>query len=408
MQNFDISKYKPTSVTVTMYDTQDSVYGFTFNTVCKPLCPVIRIKKQDDGAWTEYPFESYEANTVDENGQDVSYYISKVKVPLERNSVYSYFVLDKGVDIGTAETTIRTNDCNKKAFCFAHVGDSQEGPQEFRNVLSRIYEKMDFLIHTGDFVQRTKYEYQWTEMLDGSYPYISSIAIMPIGGNHEARYGHSAGKYEIEKHFNNRLPIEQSTELGCFYSFEYGDVKFIMINTNDLENSSLKADQYNWLIKELKENKSRWTIVSMHNPIYSVGQYGADPERNGIARALKEQLVGVFAEYGVDVVLQAHDHAISRTLPISGNGMPMNETVETVNDIEYSIKPNGVIYLMNGPTGTQTRIPVKIDEAIYKYAERSNAASWAEFFIDGDTLTFEVKWLDGENERTYYKWGIKK
>ena len=404
----DIQKYKPTSLTVTMYDTQSSVYGFTFNTVCQPLCPVIRIKKQEDNDWLEYPFESYEASTVDENVQNVPYYISKAQIPLERNSVYSYFVWDKGIDIRTAETSLRTNDCTKKAFCFAHVGESQEGPQEFRDVLSRTYEKMDFLVHTGDFVQRTKYEYQWTEMLDGSYQYLSSIPMMPIAGNHEAKYGNSAGKYEIEKHFCTKLPVEQSTELGCFYSFEYGNVKFVMLNTNDLEDSGLKPDQYNWLVKELRENKCHWTIVSMHNPIYSVGKYGVDPERNGIARTLKEQLVDVFAKYGVDVVLQGHDHAISRTFPIDGNGVPMKESIETVNDVEYSIKPNGVIYLMNGPTGTQTRIPVKIDETLYKYAERSNAASWAEFFIDGETLTFEVKWLDGEKECTYYKWGIKK
>ena len=219
MHNVDITKYKPRSLTVTMYDTQSSLYGFTFNTVYKPLCPVIRIKKDGDFDWTEYPFASYEANTVNEDVQDVPYYISKAEVLLERNSVYSYFVGDKGCDIRTAEATIRTNDCNKKAFYFAHVGESQEGPREFRWVLSRTYDKMDFLIHTGDFVQRTKYEYQWTEMLDGNYQYLSSIPLMPIGGNHEAKYGNSAGKYEIEKHFNNKLPIEQSTELGCFYSF---------------------------------------------------------------------------------------------------------------------------------------------------------------------------------------------
>ena len=408
MSEFDITKYKPTSLTVSMYDTQKSVFGFTFNTVCKPLCPVILIKKDGDGEWIEYPFVSYEASTVNEDVQVVPYYISKAEVRLDRNSVYSYFVWDKGTDIRTEEATIRTNDCNKKAFYFAHVGDSQEGPEEFRNVLSRTYKKMDFLVHTGDFVQRTKYEYQWTEMLDSSYQYLSAIPIMPIGGNHEAKYGSSAGKYEIEKHFNNKLPIEQSTELGCFYSFVYGDVKFIMLNTNDLEDSRLKEDQYAWLLNELKENQSLWTVVAMHNPIYSVGKYGVDPERNGIARALKEQLHGIFAQYGVDIVLQGHDHAISRTFPIGEGGVPKAEIVEVIDDIEYSINPQGVIYLMNGPAGTQTRVPVEIDEALYKYAERSNVASWAEFFVDGNVLTFEVKYYDGEKDCTYHKWGIKK
>ena len=116
MNEFDITKYKPTSLTVSMFDAQSSVFGFTFNTVCKPLHPVIRIKKDGDKEWIEYPFESYEASTVNEDVQDVPYYISKAEVQLDKNSVYSYFVWDKGTDVRTEETTIRTKDCNKKAF----------------------------------------------------------------------------------------------------------------------------------------------------------------------------------------------------------------------------------------------------------------------------------------------------
>ena len=408
MQEVDIKKYTPTSLTVTMYDTQSSTYGFTFNTECKPLCPVICIKKACDTDWTEYPFTSYEATTVNKDVQDVPYYISKTEVVLERNTLYSYFVCDKGTDARTDETTIRTNDCSKTAFSFAHVGDSQEGPAEFGRVLSCTCENMDFLVHTGDFVQRTKYEYQWTEMLDSNYQYLSKISVMPLGGNHESKFGSSAGKYEIEKHFNNKLAIEQSTIVGCFYSFVYGDVKFIMLNTNDLEDSRLKPDQYDWLLRELKENKCIWTIVSMHNPIYSVGQYGAHPERNGIALALKAQIHEIFAKYNVDIVLQGHDHALSRTLPIGIDYKPISESIEYINGMEYSVNPEGVIYLMNGPAGTQTRVPVAIEEGLYKYAECSNAASWAELHIDRNTLNVEVKWHDGEKECTYYKWGIKK
>ena len=84
MQEFDTAKYKPTSLTVTMYDTESSVYGFTFNTQEKPLCPVIRIRKEGDGQWSEHPFRSYEAATVNKEVQDETYYVSKAEVALER------------------------------------------------------------------------------------------------------------------------------------------------------------------------------------------------------------------------------------------------------------------------------------------------------------------------------------
>ena len=409
MHESDISRYMPTSLTVTMYDPAASIYGFTFNTVCKPQNPVIRIKREDSDQWIEYPFVSVEAETVSESVETVRYYISKAEVPLLKNMAYTYYICDVGAGVATEHTTITARDISQKHFSFAHLGDSQGGPEEFRKILSGICGKMDFLIHTGDVVQFTKYEHQWTEMLDGCYRYISTVPIMPISGNHEATIGKNAGRYETFKHFNNMIPDGLATELGYYYSFVYGNVKFIMLSTNDLDdNNRLTAAQYSWLINELEENNCRWTVVSMHNPMYSVGKYGVDPAKNGIAVALRDQLKEVYAKYGVDIVLQGHDHAISRTFPIDEFGTPNDETVELMDGVEYSVDPKGVIYLMNGPSGNQVREPVKIDGSLYKYAEGSKAGSWAELYFNGDMLTVEVKWYEGDIPCTYHKWGIKK
>ena len=142
--------------------------------------------------------------------------------------------------------------------------------------------------------------------------------------------------------------------------------------------------------------------------MYSVGKYGADETRNAIALALRDQLQGVFAQYGVDLVLQGHDHAISRTYPIDENGVPDTESIEDENGTPYIVDPDGVIYLMNGPAGTQQRAPVEIDEALYAYAESSRKASWAEITVTEDTLTVTIKWHDGSTEHVYHTWGIKK
>lgn len=106
--------------------------------------------------------------------------------------------------------------------------------------------------------------------------------------------------------------------------------------------------------------------------------------------------------------MQGHDHAISRTFPLGENGVPNGECIELIDGVEYSIDPKGVIYLMNGPSGTQVRAPVSIDSSLYKYAEGSNTGSWAELHFNGDTLTVEVKWCDESTQHTYFKWGIKK
>jgi predicted MPP superfamily phosphohydrolase len=399
-------RYVPTSVTVTLFDTSESVYGFTYNTYSSPVDPVIQIKKLGDTEWDEIAPTSYEATTQNDDGTLISYFISKAEITLERGTVYVYRVIDRAFCIITPEVTLKAVDPTSTSFTFAHVSDSQAGALEFGRVMEAVAGSSDFVIHGGDVVQYANKEYEWTQMLDGNYEYVMGMPIMAIAGNHETSYNNAT--FEIFKHFNNKIPEQTSVALGYYYSFVYGDVKFIMLNTNDLEDNKLKSEQYDWLIAELENNTSKWTIVSMHNPMYSVGKYGADETKNSIALALREQLSCVFAEYGVDLVLQAHDHAVSRTFPIDKDGAAKTEVTETLGGVEYIVDPEGVVYVMSGPAGSQGRAPIAIDESIYAYAETGRKASWAEITVDGDTLTVTVKWHDGTSEQVYHTWGIRK
>ena len=398
--------YLPASLTVTLYDTELYTYGFTYNTYASPREPVIQIKRPTDSEWTEYIPTSYETSTLDPDDNTVPLYISKAEITLLPNTEYVYRVGDKGLQLYTPEASLKTKSSSTDSFTFAHLSDSQAGPDEFGRVMAAVSGSSDFVVHTGDVVQYARYEYEWFEMLDGNYEQLMGMPIMAITGNHETSY--SGATYGIANHFNNAMPEQSSTALGYYYSFVYGGVKFIMLNTGDLVDHRLKDEQYNWLINELESNTARWTVVAMHEPMYSVGKYGADETRNANSLGLRDQLQGVFAEYGVDLVLQGHDHAISRTYPIDAGGAVGSETIELIDGVEYIVDPDGVIYLMNGPAGTQQRAPYEVDETLYAYATSSKKASYAEITVTEDTLTVTVKWLDGANERVYYTWGIKK
>ncbi len=399
--------YTPTSITVSLYDPENYVYGFTYNTDLAPLRPVIQIAKGNSlSSYEEYSLSIKQASSYDASDNVITYYIVKGEVELEKNTTYTYRVYDKYVGVGSEETTLTTKDSSANKFSFAHVSDSQGSSVAFKNVLRSVENKVDFLLHTGDVVEESKYESDWDDMLNGNFEYLSKMPIMAISGNHETTYKN--GVNETFNHFNNNIPTQNSTNLGYFYSFSYGNAKFIMLNTNDLSGSRLTTEQYNWLVRELQNNTKTWTIVAMHNPIYSVGKYGVDPTKNSICLGLRAQLQSIFAEYKVDIVLQGHDHAISRTYPINGSGEPKEETFEKIGGIDYSINPNGVIYLMNGPGGTQTRGPVDIDHSIYSYAEGSQASSWADIEIDGNVMTITVQYAGNGNPIIYHKWGIKK
>lgn len=304
---------------------------------------------------------------------------------------------------------------------FVHVSDSQaEGNKSnggadtgtaFSYVLKSVTADRDvkFMVHTGDVVEYSKYQNYWDNMLNANVKYLSKIPVMAISGNHETTYKN--GSNETFNRFNYKIPIQKNTKLGFYYSFSYGNVKFIMLNTNELNGSRLTNAQYSWLENELQNTTEKWKVVSMHNPMYSVGKWGSDNTRNGIARALAEQLKGLFAEYGVDVVLQGHDHMVSRTRPLNGNGEATEENIEEINGIKYIKDPDGVIYVMNGPAGDQAKGESSIykhDESLYAYALPSKISSWAEFEVSGDVLSVTVKTAQSGTAANLISWGIKK
>ena len=277
-------------------------------------------------------------------------------------------------------------------------------------LLSRVNLNSDFIVHTGDFAEGG--ESDWKLMLDVNFSYVTQIPIMAISGNHEYSY---SKKYDTFNHFNNKLN-GGSTKSGVYYSFVYGNVKFIMLDTNNVSSNRLVEAQYNWLENELKNNDAKWTVVAMHTPMYSVGKWGMGNSEvtNEASLALRNQLQGLFAQYKVDIVLQGHDHTVSRTNPINGLGMPQTENWTTEGGVNYSVDPNGVIYVMNGPGGSQTRNPISGNtthyNTYYKYYKSSNSRSWAEFSVDGDKITVVVKHTDGSTDTVYdgCTWGIKK
>ena len=191
--------YKPTSLTVSLYDAENSIYGFTYNTQSKPLRPVIQIKEGYSlaGAKTECNASVMEATCYNEEGSLQTYYIVKAEIPLEANKLYTYRAYDKYVNVGTDPAPLRTKDVKSTKFTFAHVSDSQTEVSDisgkgsgsyFADTLSMLSNNSDFIVHTGDFVEWARYEGYWKAMLDDNFSYLSKIPVMTISGNHETTY----------------------------------------------------------------------------------------------------------------------------------------------------------------------------------------------------------------------------
>lgn len=417
--------YKPTNLTMTLYDAANCIYGFTWNTETEPARPVLNIKEKASGEekCVRASFDVADSYTIKSGIETaIKYYSCKVEVALKPDTDYIYSVGDNYMESFTELAEIKSvNPSERNSWKFVHVSDSQaEGNKSngglgtgvaFSNVLKNVTTdpSVKFMVHTGDVVEYSRYQNYWNNMLDANIKYLSKIPVMAISGNHETTYKN--GSNETFNRFNYKIPIQKNTKLGFYYSFSYGNVKFIMLNTNELNGSRLTNAQYSWLENELQNKTEKWTVVSMHNPMYSVGKWGSDNTKNGIALALAHQLKGLFAEYGVDIVLQGHDHMVSRTYPLNENGEAMEEKTEEIDGIKYIKDPSGVIYVMNGPAGDQAKGESSIyahDESLYAYALPSKVSSWAEFDVSGDVITVTVKTAQSGTAANIISWGIKK
>lgn len=413
--------FKPTCVTLSVYDTENNSYGFTWNTELEPKNSVLQISEGGTFSDQNYTEISAEVEIASANLPSPSViYVSKAVATLKPNTTYTYRAYDKGAKVASNSATFKTSDFTADTFKFVHVSDSQVYAGEsdtgfeaigtgkpFGATLAGLTQfSPNFLLHTGDIVEYSKYETYWRNQLDYNGKYIRSLPMMPISGNHETTY--RAGSNEIYKHFNIKM-TEQETKLGFYYAFDYGNVKFIMLNTNTQGDNGIDEEQYNWLRDTLKNNDKKWTIVAMHNPMYSVGKYGANPNNNAYALKLRAQLTKLFAENGVDLVLQGHDHAYSKTYPIKADGTADKApTIKTENSIDYTVNPKGVMYVMHGPAGNQTRGVVSADPNLYDFAAESKESSWAEITVEKDRLTVSIMYDKKGKPAEYKSYGIIK
>ncbi len=92
----------------------------------------------------------------------------------------------------------------------------------------------------------------------------------------------------------------QGLEETCYY-IDYQDVRFIALDSNQK-----REEQVPWLRNVLSNNPNRWTILTFHHPVFS-------PARDRDNKELRELWKPIIDEFKVDLVLNGHDHAYSRT-----------------------------------------------------------------------------------------------
>jgi len=151
--------------------------------------------------------------------------------------------------------------------------------------------------------------------------------IYPTVGNHDLDDGGTV-------YFRSFHLPEDSPGGERYYSFEYGDALFLILDSN--QGMGVETAQYTWIEEQLAGSERLWKIVSLHHPLYAAWL---------AVEANRRALDPLFARYGVDLVFQAHAHFYERFYPMR-NG----EAVATAEDPDYQ-DPGAPIYVVTGGGG---------------------------------------------------------
>jgi hypothetical protein len=151
---------------------------------------------------------------------------------------------------------------------------------------------------------------------------LDNHSIFAIPGNHEY-YSPGVPYFSVFSLPANGESGGVPSGTESYYSFNYGNIHFIMLNSMGFDKGKPLYDstgqQAVWMKKDLAANAGthKWTIVCLHHPPYTNGSHNSDSEADLIA--IRQQITPILERYGVDAVLAGHSHVYERSFLIQGH-----------------------------------------------------------------------------------------
>lgn len=304
-------------------------------------------------------------------------------------SLLDFVKLDGYDKTGFTFTTAK--DANSDSFEFLTIADIQGMIQsmydESHEAVSALLKDervntFDFILNAGDMCDNGKNFGQWGMALNTYQDLTINTSVFFTSGNHENNTGAMARYFNYtEMKDGAAQPIS-----GEYYSFDYANAHFVVLNTNDATSDGLGAEQLAWLKNDLANTNAKWKFVLMHKSLYSAGSHAFDGE----VIAMRTQLTKLFAENGVNVVFGGHDHSYTETYLVDKDGKVVDKT--DGKGVRYT--GDGVMYITLGTLGTKfynyrendmTTDKFNKDESILHTLD---SQTFGKVVVSGDTITY--------------------
>lgn len=327
---------------------------------------------------------------------------------LQECTKYSYSVESDSFQIdneGRSFTTLCQNKDFQRLWVIGDSGERGEGQwvvyKAMLDYIQNDFSKLDMWLLLGDNAYRSGTQKEFNTDLFLAYPdLIKRFVPWAVSGNHDAR---RYAFYDIWSFPTRGESGGVASKSNKYYSIDNGNLHIVML---DSENPRLTkdGDMATWLKEDLKANTKPWTIVLFHTPPYTDGGHKSDSDSNsgGRMKAMRENFVPIFDEFGVDLVLNGHSHGYERSkLMINhlgkSNTFDAKKNLVEDSDTCYTkplamTKNSGTIYLVCGSSS-------KLDHATLKHPAMPFAfEEMGSVILEVTPTTLTSKFLTGTGE----------
>jgi hypothetical protein len=382
---------------LTITDDPCTSVGLTWRTDYVPVAERVEVIAvsadpsfdRDETAIVRVNSTKEELETLD--GRTVYYHHATVR-GLQPATEYAWRIVEKR---GYTEWNhFRTAALTPEPFKFLFLGDAQNSlnlrwPRVIRAAHGKCPDAQ-LLLHAGDLVNVADSDEEWRDWFSMAGWIHGSAPCLAVPGNHE--YATPTGNVVSRitpfwaAQFRTRpTGLDANTDLrGAMWMLDWQGVRFIGLNS--MRDTMLQAE---WLQNvALADNPNRWTVVMFHHPLHSCVRTRDNP----LIRAMWEPILD---DARVDLVLQGHDHAYSRTGKVQGSLLQPDHAPGRV----YVTSVSGAkMYQINSD---RTELFQKLcqDRQMYQVAEvNGNVLRMEAWMVDGTLFdAFELhKQSDGE------------
>ncbi len=210
---------------------------------------------------------------------------------------------------------------------------------------------------------------------------LRTIPFVTVIGNHDTK----VGDYQYHFYNTNTTGNYGSTPAGSDYYFRYGDVLFIILNSNSRDTSSHRQ----LMKRAIKANSdAKWRIVSFHHDVYGSGA----AHSNRTSANMRIIMAPLMDEFNIDLVINGHDHAYARSYSM------LDGTAIDYGNQSVSLKnPVGTTYISLG-TATGCKMFALSATKQFYVAERSNdpVPTYSTLDVTANSLTVKTYDYNGE------------